>query len=85
MRYTDHDAIATAALQVCEDIRDQWPLELYRNLVEQCIAEPERMAQIVMALAAFVPVEESILATIRRVEAITDRRVERTNLRVVSA
>lgn len=85
MRYTDHDAIANAALQVCEDIRDQWPLELYRNLVEQCIAEPERMAQIVMALAAFVPVEESILTTIRRVEAITDRRIERTNLRVVSA
>lgn len=85
MRYTNHDDIAAAALNVCEQLRELWPLELYRQLVDQCIEDPERMAQVVMALAAFVPTDESILTTIRRVESITDQKVERINLRVVGA
>ncbi|MBF6289280.1 hypothetical protein [Nocardia cyriacigeorgica] len=70
-RYTDHDEIAAEALQLCEEIRDRAPLHMYRRLAAHCHRDPERMAQVIMALAAMVNDEESLAAMAARIVAIT--------------
>jgi hypothetical protein len=73
-RYTNHDEIAAEALQLCEEIREHAPLQMYRRLAAHCHRDPERMAQLIMALAAMVNDEESLGQMAERIESIaTDR------------
>ncbi|GGG04436.1 hypothetical protein GCM10007304_18180 [Rhodococcoides trifolii] len=72
---TVHDRIADDALALAVAIRDEDPVKLYNSLILKCRNQPEKAAQIMMALAAFTPVDEPVLSTIHRVEAIVDARV----------
>ncbi|MBF6060557.1 hypothetical protein IU500_07165 [Nocardia terpenica] len=83
-RYTDLDDCAAAALTVCERVREMGPLETYRHLAAQCARDPERMAQILMALAAFVDIEAPLSVLRARVDAIVEDRVRAAG-RVVTA
>lgn len=76
-RHSDHDEIAAHALRVCEDIRDPdvGPLFFYQELTAQCRDDPERMAQLIMCLAAWAPYEEPISSLMARSQAITEERV----------
>jgi hypothetical protein len=76
-RYTDHDQIAIAALDIAEQVRERGPLELYRSLTAQCARDPERMAQIIMCLAVWLDPATSTLQLGRRAEAATASRVKR--------
>ena len=53
-RYTDLDKCAADALALSIRVREYAPLQTYHYLAACCRREPERMAQIVMALAVFV-------------------------------
>jgi hypothetical protein len=76
-RHSDHDEIAAHALRVCEDMRDPdvGPLFLYQELAGQCREDPERMAQLIMCLAAWAPYEEPISSLTARTWAIAEQRV----------
>ncbi|MFC4124885.1 hypothetical protein [Nocardia rhizosphaerae] len=54
MRHTDHDAISAEALSLRAAVRTVEPIELYDRLAHDCAADPERMAQVMMALAIMV-------------------------------
>ncbi|WP_405490388.1 hypothetical protein [Nocardia sp. NBC_00511] len=73
---TDHDEIAAHALRICEDIRevDCGTAWLYRELAHKCATDPEGMAQVVMALASWVPYEAPPSTLADRAQAVADRR-----------
>lgn len=52
--YTNLDQCAADALALSERVRVDAPLQTYRHLVAHCRRNPERMAQIIMALAIFI-------------------------------
>lgn len=54
MRYTDHDELAAEALRLRSAVRSTEPVEMYDELTHACATDPERMAQVVMALAILV-------------------------------
>lgn len=74
-RYTDLDPFAADALSLCVQVRATDPWRTYRTLAQQCHRDPERMAQLLMALAAFVDPETSTTGELRR---ILDRIVNPT-------
>lgn len=82
--YETHDAIAKRALEICSDVRELGPLSVYRQLAIQSVREPERTAQVLMCLAAWVDVDSPVSALIERAEAITDARVQAKNGLVAS-
>lgn len=82
--YETHDAIAKNALEICSQVRELGPLSVYRNLALECVREPERMAQTMMCLAAWVDVDSPTSALIERAEAITRERVAQKNAAVAS-
>lgn len=82
--FETHDEIAAKALEICTAVRELGPLSTYRSLAVQCVREPERMAQTMMCLAAWVDVESPTSALVKRAEAITRDRVERKNAQVSS-
>lgn len=69
--YTDHDEIVNEAFELCERVRECAPVDNYRHLAIRCAQQPERMAQIMIALAAMVDTSESLLRMTRRVNAIS--------------
>lgn len=71
----DMDAVAATALAICDDIRDYDGTMLHRQLTYACGTDPARMAQILMALAAWVDPEETLSARGARVESISARRI----------
>ncbi len=83
-RYTDLDRCAADALDLCECVRERGPLETYRHLAALCARDPERMAQILMTLAAFVDFESPLSVLRARVDAIVEGRVRAAG-RVVTA
>ena len=85
-RYADHDDIADHAMRVCQDIRDPdvGPLFFYRELAGQCETDPERMAQLIMCLAAWVPYEEPMSSLVARMDAITEERARAWGSRFAS-
>lgn len=74
--YVNPDEVAAYALQVCSDVREVDPGRVYAGLVARCSREPERMAQVLVALAAWVDYDGPISALADRAEAITQSRTE---------
>lgn len=66
------DAIASDAQAIVDDLRSTDTQVVLRKLSRECEAAPLRMAQIVMALAAWVNPDETLAARGERVEAITN-------------
>ncbi|MFC9892138.1 hypothetical protein ACFVMC_00450 [Nocardia sp. NPDC127579] len=83
-RYTDHDQLGAAALELCEAVREIGPLELYRRLAAHCVRDPERMAQILMCLAAWVDYDGPAGALTDRAAAIVECRVQSAGARSAS-
>lgn len=77
----DIEAVASTAHAICVSLREADPRELLRELMIVCEHEPARTAQVIMALAAWVDVDESMSARHQRVDAIA---TERVNLRLAS-
>ena len=75
------EAVAQTAHAVCASLRDTDPRELHRELMSVCENEPARMAQVVMALAAWVPMDEALSERHKRVLSVT---TERLGIRVIS-
>lgn len=73
-RYTDHDQLAAEALQIAEDVRELAPLATYQRLAAQCARDPERMAQVIMCLSAWLDPDTPVGALVARAEAITEAR-----------
>lgn len=65
------EAIATDAQCIVEDVRVIDPQHVLTGIARQCEAAPLRMAQIIMALAAWVNPDETLSERIERVESIT--------------
>lgn len=82
--YETHDAIATRALEIGSQVRELGPLSVYRELATQCMREPERMAQVLMCLAAWVDFDSPTSVLIERAEEITRNRVQAKNAQVAS-
>ena len=82
--YETHDAIASRALEICSEVRELGPLAVYQHLAVQCVREPERMAQVLMCLGAWVDVDSSVSALVERAESITRVRVAQKNAQVAS-
>lgn len=74
-RHTDHDKLAAEALSVCADVREESPQEVYTRLALRCAHDPERMAQVLMTLAAWVDFDGPTSALGDRVASIVDSRV----------
>lgn len=74
-RYQDHDEIAANALMICDDLRSQPLLEMYRGLTAECARFPERMAQLLMCLAAWVDYESPLSVLEERASAIVEFRI----------
>ena len=53
------DKCAADALALCIRVRQENPMATYRHLVAHCSRDPERMAQLLMALALFVDPDTS--------------------------
>lgn len=70
-RNTFHDTLGNEALALACSVREDDPEHLLGTLTAACTRDPQRMAQIVMALAAFVDIDEPHLRLVRRVAAIT--------------
>lgn len=65
----DLDAVADTAAAITEAVRQHDPIEFHKQLTLACTQEPARMAQVVMALGAWVDPEEPLSARFARVEA----------------
>ena len=65
------DGVARTALVLRDDVRDVNPYELLELLTVHCQEEPRRMAQVLMAMAAMMPPDETIDVLTRRVWDIT--------------
>ncbi len=76
-REPDVDKIAEVAFGLTELIRTEDLNDLHDRLGELCLRHPAKAAQIIMALVAWVNLEEETESLWQRVEAITDTRVER--------
>lgn len=72
MRYTSHTTLQADALRLCEDMRVEDTEHLYRSLAGQCAADPERMAQTLMALAAWVDVDSPVRVLERRAAEVAE-------------
>ncbi len=70
-RYTDFDELADAALGLADEVREVDPHALYRRLAYMSARDPERAAQLLMTLAAFVDLDAPLSVLISRVEVIT--------------
>ncbi|KZM68096.1 hypothetical protein [Nocardia terpenica] len=75
-RYTDLDRCASDALELCERVRELAPLDTFRHVARQCVRDPERMAQLIMTLAAFVDIQVPISVLRAQVDAIVESRVQ---------
>lgn len=71
------DGIARTALVIRDDVREVDPYGLLDQLTRACQQEPQRMAQVIMAMAAMMPPEETTRALNRRVWAVVANRCER--------
>lgn len=71
----DIERIAQRAACICDDVREVDPKVVLSILAQQCEADPLVMAQLIMALAAWVDPDESLEQRGRRVEAITAPRL----------
>lgn len=81
--YEDLDEVAKHALDICQDVRDadlgpQWH---YSELARKCVAEPERMAQVILCLATWVPFESPPSTLADRAQAVTDSIAEQLHWR----
>lgn len=74
-RYADHGELAAEALGIAEQVRETGPLELYRYLTNQCVRDPERMAQIIMCLGVWLDPDVTTDELIRRAESAVESRV----------
>ena len=74
--WSDVDDVATFAHQVCEDIRESDTRALHDRLTVECARRPGQMAQVLMALAAWVNPDERITARLDRVERIAEVKAE---------
>ncbi|WP_067573641.1 hypothetical protein [Nocardia acidivorans] len=83
-RHTDHDEIAAEALLVCEAIRELAPLQVYTTLAIRCARDPERMAQVLMCVAAWVDYEGPVSELAKRVDEIVEGRIRAVGQRLVS-
>ncbi|WP_040815090.1 hypothetical protein [Nocardia concava] len=83
-RYENRDDIAERALAICYDVRDPdvGAQFHYSQLAHACQADPERMAQILLCLATWVPVEQGREALADRAQSVVDARVELLEWRV---
>jgi len=70
-----HDTLGNEALAIALSVRDEDPQIILDTLTRGCMSNPLRMAQIIMALAAFTPVDEPQSVLVQRVESITAPRV----------
>ncbi|KQU44781.1 hypothetical protein [Rhodococcus sp. Leaf258] len=71
-----HDTLGNEALAIALSIRDEDPQQILDSLTRGCASDPHRMAQIIMALAAFTPVDEPHTDLVARVMGITHARVD---------
>ncbi|MCM6776244.1 hypothetical protein NDR87_18880 [Nocardia sp. CDC159] len=83
-RYHDHDEIAANALMICDDLRSQPLLQMYRGLAAECAWFPERMAQLLMCLAAWVDYDSPLSVLEERARAIVEFRIADAQGRVLS-
>lgn len=74
-RHTDHDKLAAEALSLAADIREEYPQEVYNRLALRCARDPERMAQVLMTLAAWVDFDGPTSALGDRAAQISDNRI----------
>ncbi|WP_306358780.1 MULTISPECIES: hypothetical protein [unclassified Nocardia] len=70
---TEH-AVAAAALEVCDRVRNHNPLTTYRHYVAACARNPERMAQVLMALGAWIDPDTPVSVLGDRAEAAAANR-----------
>ncbi len=56
--YRNEDDIASAAWHIVEDVREVSPPQTHQALTNQCRLHPDRMAQVLMALAIWVNPDE---------------------------
>ncbi|WP_280441053.1 hypothetical protein [Nocardia brasiliensis] len=80
-RYSDHDELAREALSICAAVRELGPVQTYHHLTYACQRDPERMAQLLMCLAAWVDFDGPTSALVRRAEAIVESRVQAAEAR----
>ncbi len=73
--YAHPDDVAANALQIACDLRTQSTSDMYEGLVREAYHFPGRVAQIVMCLAAWTPVEEGPDRLGDRAQAVADQRV----------
>lgn len=73
----EHDALFLEGVAVATEIRDNDPALLFRSLTRSCAKDPAHAAQLLMTLAAFVPIEEPLSVLQRRVDDIVDARVQK--------
>lgn len=73
-----HDTLGNEALAIALSVRDEDPQRILDSLTRSCANNPHRMAQIIMALAAFTPVDEPHTVLVDRVMGITHARVDHT-------
>lgn len=74
----DLDEVAAHALRICEDLREadvgtDWH---YGELAQQCATDPDRMAQVIMCLAVWVPFEQAPSTLADRAQSVADYRAE---------
>lgn len=73
--WADTDEIADFAHNVCEEVRESDTRALHDHLTDQCMRSPAQMAQVLMALAAWVDPDEPLSARTARVERIAQVKV----------
>ncbi|MEU6582842.1 hypothetical protein [Nocardia sp. NPDC046763] len=83
-RHTDHNQLAAEALLICESVRELAPIAVYRDLTRVCAKDPERAAQLLMCLAAWVDFEGPTSRLTARAEAIVDSRLRAIQARFAS-
>ena len=71
---SDIEAVAQDAHNLCLALREIDPIQLHRDIAGMCARSPVRAAQLFMALAAWVNLEEPLSVRDERVEAITRGR-----------
>ncbi|RIJ76649.1 hypothetical protein D1871_11290 [Nakamurella silvestris] len=71
---SDMGAVSITAWAVVTDIREFDIRDLHKHLTLGCTLEPARMAQVIMALAAWVDPDESETALNTRASTITQRK-----------
>lgn len=75
--YPDEDSIGDAANAMTVLVREEDPFAVHAGVVELCASHPRKVAQVIMALAAWVNVDEPMSVREERVREIAAPRSHR--------